>query len=136
MYDLGMKVFVVTDGAYSGYHIVGIFSSREKANEKCPAAASEIKYASIEEWELDTVDDEGFLQAVYGCDIDIDTGRVETYGIPEHEKACATEFHPKYWSETYENPYYKRIQARSVISYEHALKLATEGRQNYLRVHA
>ncbi len=131
-----MKVFVVTEGQYSGYHIVGVFSSREKAAERCPAAASEIGSASIEEWELDTVDDEGFLQAVYGCDIDIATGRIETYGIPEPQEPCDVQFHPKDWSEVYENEHYKRIQARSVISYEHAMKLATEGRQNFLRVHA
>ena len=49
-----MKVFVVTDGIYSDYHIVAVFSSREKA-EKFVARYTwkETENTCIEEYSLD-----------------------------------------------------------------------------------
>ncbi|MBR2248771.1 MAG: hypothetical protein IJ880_17455 [Bacilli bacterium] len=47
-----MTVYVVTDGEYSDYHIVGIFSDREKA-EICVAIKTED--GGVEEWDVDDI---------------------------------------------------------------------------------
>jgi hypothetical protein len=59
---MGRKVYIVTAGKYSDYHIAAVFSTREMA-EKCvevvnrenPYSTREDPYAKIEEWEVDEV---------------------------------------------------------------------------------
>lgn len=50
-----MKVYVVTAGEYSDYHIVKIFSSYKKAHDYCCVSNNESLNANIEEYELDNV---------------------------------------------------------------------------------
>ncbi len=130
------KIFIVTDGAYSGYHIVGVFSSREKAEEFAPAAVADIGYATIEEWELDVMPDEGYLQQIF-------TTRLDPGGNVIYESdplSPETEQRPRDWSESYvwkdSPPYSGQVRGRSVISQEHARKIAVDARQAFLREQA
>lgn len=121
------KVFVVTHGEYSDYCIVGVFSTKDKAAEACPAAAAEIGSARIEEWGLDTAD-EALLQQVFQAKITIDTGAI--ISETPYERA---ECRQRDWSTSFVHPEYNSITAYSVVSQEHALKVAIEARQAALR---
>lgn len=128
------KVFVVTNGQYSNYRIVGVFSSRDKASELCPAAAGEETSAVIEEWELDQLDEKGFLQAVYWTEIGAKTGTIDSESTGIYSPPA--EFKPHRWSEVrlYKlEGYPDKIYAHSVVSQEHARKLAIEAHQKYIR---
>lgn len=130
-----MKVFIVTAGAYSDYRIVGVFSSREKAAECCPAAAANIDTADIEEWDMDAIkqdDDEeqGLLQQVFFVRLDAD-GNITHYSDD-------VEVRPRDWSDGHTSPLDDKYApgvsvGYSVISKEHALKVAIEARQKLLR---
>lgn len=53
-----MKIYVVTFGEYSDYHIQGIYSNKEKAKEIMMLDADGYGYGNIEEWDLDNSDPE------------------------------------------------------------------------------
>lgn len=46
-----MKIFIVTDGTYSDYHIEAVFSTKEKASAYCALHG----YDYVEEYEVDEV---------------------------------------------------------------------------------
>ena len=48
-----MKVYVVTEGDYSDYHIVGVCTSKESAERIRQLASSDYHEAQIEEYEAD-----------------------------------------------------------------------------------
>lgn len=51
-----VTIYVVTDGMYSDYHIEGVFSTKEKAEDfiQSPYGSSHLaSNADIEEWEMD-----------------------------------------------------------------------------------
>ena len=51
-----MKVYIVTRGEYSDYHIVGVYSTKEKAQEICDAISTSGTYwdePQVEEYEMD-----------------------------------------------------------------------------------
>ena len=48
-----MKIYVVTDGDYSDYHIVALCSTQENAEEVVVSNKSRWNDPNIEEWELD-----------------------------------------------------------------------------------
>lgn len=125
------KIFIVTEGAYSDYHIVGVFSSREKAEECSPAAVAGIAHCWIEEWELDAMPDEGYMQQLFTTTLDV-------AGNIIYESGSNTELKPRDWSESYvwpkDSPLYAgQVRGDSVISQEHARKIAAEARQAFLR---
>jgi hypothetical protein len=49
---MGKKVYIVTSGDYSDYHIEGVFSSKELADEYINMVGDDCKYG---EWELDSL---------------------------------------------------------------------------------
>ena len=51
-----MKVYVITEGSYSDYHIVGVTLDRDKAERAAKLAVGACGYPDIEEWETDEVD--------------------------------------------------------------------------------
>lgn len=132
------KVFIVTTGEYSDYRIVGVFSSREKALEFCPAAASDAE-TKIEEYAMDIIDrdaadgEEGTLQTTYRVYLKLDSGDLD---IEDHRD----EIHPAGWCQASSTsvPQYGTanrvtVLGESTISRDHALKLAAEHRQLVLR---
>lgn len=48
------KVFIVTDGYYSDYKIIGVYSSKKSAQEVIDSF-SDLNESQIEEWGIDTV---------------------------------------------------------------------------------
>lgn len=47
-----MTLYVVTEGEYSDYHIVGIYSTKEQAEKIKKYRSGLYEYPDIEEWEL------------------------------------------------------------------------------------
>lgn len=57
------KVYVVTAGAYSDYHIIGVMADAAKAQEYCDRynAGGGYSDAGVEEFELDTITNRKYL---------------------------------------------------------------------------
>lgn len=121
-------VYIVTHGEYSDYGIDAVFSDREKADR----FAAELEKAvdgqrvQVAEW---TVDEkaEAFARPIYLCYIDRD-GNAEI-GAPRY----------MFVSERYTKMLAcdsGRCYGESAVSAEHAMKLAVEARQKWLREHS
>lgn len=50
-----MTLYVVTEGDYSAYHIIGIYSTKEKAEKVKSYHSTLYKCPDIEEWEMDDI---------------------------------------------------------------------------------
>ena len=50
-----MTVYVVTEGSYSAYHIIGIYSTKEKAEKVKLYHSTLYECPDIEEWEIDDI---------------------------------------------------------------------------------
>jgi hypothetical protein len=63
------KVYVITAGEYSAYHIVGVMTDKIKAQEYCDRYNTGHLYSSagIEEYELDEVYNRKYLYKTYIC---------------------------------------------------------------------
>ena len=76
-----MKVYVLTQGKYSDYHIVGIYSTKEKAQELRDAICASGGYwdePQIEEYELDVLNPSmGYMRVGYTPE----NNTVHTYGL-------------------------------------------------------
>ena len=129
-------VYVVTSGSYSDYGIRAIFSTQELAQAYIDKAnAAETYWASdttIEEWPLDG-EAEAKLFTRWKVGMLLDDGSVK-------EGPCESqEFgHPESKIEQYGNtsPCYANrpiVRVVSVKSAQHALKMAAEARQKWLR---
>ena len=145
-----MKVYLVTSGCYSDKNNHGIFSSREKAQayiDKCEAANNSDAdsddylwvqgagdFNDIQEWELDeSLKEQAWTKWDVG--LMIDDGSLESgahpssssqWGIPESGARVDEKI-----------PFWKgrsAVRAWSSVSAKHALKLAAEKRQEWLRV--
>ena len=120
-----MTVYIVTEGTYSDYHIEGAFSSRKRAEEYIKIHLSD-KYreeVSIDEYELDEELEKSY-RTIYRVRVIYHDGRVDR----EWEDQG-------YFKDNYSNKKLLGAVAlgESVISKEHALKLAIEARQEWLR---
>lgn len=132
------KVYVVTSGEYSDYRIVGIYSTEDKAQRVMDADRGDIDLYDeyrIEEWDIDEIDhSEYVLKTGYYARIktengDIyDSGQFERYVKPNARIGSSWDDIPD-WSYKYNHTQ----TAVSYISSEHAVKLAVEYRQTWLR---
>lgn len=130
------KIYLVTDGEYSDYSIYGAFSSREKAQQyidarNAPDTCWRLSGANIEEWEID----EGLserLHTRWRIGLALGNGEVveparsnESWGLPANgvEGISSVPCHQNRGI----------VRAESVESAEHAMKLAVEARQKWLR---
>lgn len=50
-----MKMYIVTKGSYSDYHIVGLFSDRKEADMYCTARGDDYNPSRVEEYEVDSI---------------------------------------------------------------------------------
>ena len=132
-----MRVYVVTTGSYSDYSIKGIFSTRKRAQryiDRCLENSDVVYYTEfndIEEWTLDEKEKEREYTE-YSAALFIDNGSPEyppsqrsTWGIPKSSVYVAEHV-----------PIYKGrgvVRAASHKSAAHAMKLAVEKRQEWLR---
>lgn len=121
------EVFIVTEGEYSDYGIVAVFLTREEAEDFLYSAHKRV--ANIETWKIGLPKDGSMYRTVYNVFLDLVTGDELT--AHRHE---SIELRPENWSYVWRNrsdkPY---VGARSLVSFDHALKLAAEGRQRVLR---
>jgi hypothetical protein len=128
-------VYVVTSGEYSDYRIEGTFSAREKAEAfltaAFPGARRDADDANIEEWTLD--EKEGVrLAPTHEVRIELASGQVTSYGgrmgrVGPGDRCRVDGPWPGYRDTTY-------LNVASPVSEEHAVKVAVEKRQEWLRL--
>lgn len=124
-------VFIVTTGDYSEYSIRAAFSTKELAEAYLEELLrAEHGYGSIEEWPLNSDLPERAV-FVWSVALNLETGewiRDGGDGGVELRRAgfrgCRS-FRANKWQ--------KAVMGQSVVSAEHARKLAVEGRQEWLR---
>ncbi len=133
-----MKVYVLTIGIYSDYRIIGVFTSREKAVEFCPALESGLDDGSkpgLEEYDTDpTKPQEKFWQETWRVYLNLSDGSLNMEAHEPEERGrdysyssvCPT-------VSSYKAQRDQLVLGESVVSRDHALKLAAECRQAYLR---
>ena len=133
-----MKVFIVTEGEYSDYHIVAVFTNEEEA-KNFVAALSPDDEPLYETWETGIPED-GLYQKTFTTDLKFSDGSL----VNRQEEA---QQHPRDWSEGFATYSYPKLpngqydhttvfdvcRGCSVISAEHADKVASEQRQAMLR---
>lgn len=128
-------VYITTAGDYSDYHIDRVFSTREKAQawrDKFKALPIDALYrddppGAIEEFIIDEAD-EFVLRLAWCADIKLRTGDITT------ARACeivAAGPHERGVCKIHDGAL--RAQAYSFESIDHAIKLAAESRQKWLR---
>jgi hypothetical protein len=127
------KVYIVNHGDYSDNHIVGVFSSEEKAE----AFRAKYEYDYLDEYKLDCM--EKFIPGdpVYSVHMSLDGSSSEAY-LKEPDDSIKTEFFDLINSEMYD--WYKRDNKRfkctvHAKSKEHAIKIANEKRAQYILEH-
>lgn len=115
------KVYVLTTGEYSEYGIEGVFSTRELAES---ARAVGIPDGDVEEYDLDEM--VAFeVGPMWTASIDKETGDVQI------RKDGAVRFrHPSAAAHGVGSTF---LIAESPVSREHAIKVAVEARQEWLR---
>jgi hypothetical protein len=127
------KVYVVTGGEYSSSFTWGVFSSRENAE----AFAKEVQEdGQIEEFELDEHVDAKYLPGVAAIQVRLDTGDARTPpDILDHFWRSRLVLFPPSGFVVYnwENQTPPFILCVSAVSMDHAVKMATEYRQAWLR---
>jgi hypothetical protein len=121
---MATTVYVVTQGEYSDYHIKGVFSTEEKAKE---FMANKKKGDTIDSWILDEREDYCDRQA-WLCVLR-ESGDVHWQGMDTEFASPSTRGYVE--KEEYDGQ--QIFRATSYESAQHALKLATECRQAWLR---
>lgn len=128
---VGDKVYAVSSGEYSDYHIDCVFRTKEEAEGWISKRWSPNDYA-IEEWEFDTYNPAqltGFT--IY---MDADTGDVKSGGEANHEGPST--LHVKYHTPSYQwedhSPYFRMVVRCLAHDKAHALKIASEYRRMVL----
>ena len=124
-----MKIFAVSSGVYSDYHINAVFSTRELAQAYIAKRGDGLWDPNIEEWKVDEEAD-FIARPLYWAAVYLKTGDL----VPEHCRTSTQWASPS--ARAYDEPrlvYTNRIVAGSFVSQEHALKLAAEKRQEILR---
>ena len=121
-----MKVWILDSGCYSDHHLVGVFSSEEKAME---AKARRKNLDDHDPWETEV---DGVLAHEHGPsfrhNIEKATGDTSYAGeCPPHSR------HPR---NAIVDQTDRHIFVESPISAEHAAKVAAEKRQEWLRKNA
>jgi hypothetical protein len=127
------NVWIVTEGDYSDYHICGVFSSEEKAREFINAPSHATEYG-IEQWDIDSLPQLQWRQCwrVY---ILMSDGSWYHPSQAEGSKMGHWEIgDPNERGYGNNGPVY--CSGHSYISWDHALKLAAEKRQEVLRLRA
>ena len=131
------NVYLVTEGAYSDYKILAVFSSSEKAAEYIrEAEKSDYGGVRVEVYELDNDNGERF-HLIYFVSINLATGDVvpnisfytyqgESWRLESQGYRGEADVQCHYGSQPH-------VQGESAVSREHALKLAAECRQKWLR---
>lgn len=124
-----VTVFIIGHGEYSNYQVDGVFSSKEKVNEFLarhvrPESALDESY-DVREVVLDE-ELEKFHLPFYQCNLRISDGAIE------YEQDRSPDWHRPDYSEAFKFSD-TAVIGYSVISADHARKVAAEFRQKLLR---
>jgi hypothetical protein len=126
-----VKVFVVTSGSYSDYSIQEIFSTKELADAYLKECDPSDGY-DIEEWEMDAA--AGHVKrTVYTYSLpggkawSYETVDSPTARVPKSERFAAN------WEPSLSQSVQWSAIGRSLVSHEHAKKLAEEAIQEAIR---
>lgn len=125
------KVYLLTDGCYSDFHVVGVFSTKARADEAMANLRARTDGRGggdedVEEYELDAL--VGFRRGpVYTATIEEESGEVHETGWGGQEGFR----HPE--AAAVSRPGGGRIYVTSPLSIDHATKVAIEKRQEWLR---
>ena len=134
----GCTIYVLTSGAYSDYSIKAVFSTKALAEQYIAKANDKYRdWNTVEEWVLDELVTKQNIKVwyikVWCVGIALDTGEV----LEQNEFIRLRQpFRGRVTQANIKVPFYgSRLMARveSGVSGEHALKLAYEARQKYLR---
>ena len=145
-----MTIYAVSSGTYSDYGIRALFSTKEKAEEYIAKHTDTINPKltdcydayDIEEWELDEEYTVPVFATEWTVDLDLETGNIVDRNStgPEGQR-IVRRYDLKSrgnWHAFPERTYGKFtdpgvVRGTSFVSFEHAHKIAVEGRQAYLR---
>lgn len=134
-----MLIFVVTTGEYSDYGIDSMFSSKELAEQYIQTQVDpeepRFREYRIEEYELDHMPEPRVYYTFWEARLDAQGNQVERHvGNPNLFYKGRTQ---KYSAQPIKRGYgwvtERSFYGQSTVSPEHALKLAIETRQAYLR---
>lgn len=129
-------MFIVTSGEYSDYHIDRAFSTEEKALEYVlsqtdteDSEKERLREYNIEEFEVDEQYDKLVYKTIYSVELMLQTGQ------QKNKWEYRTSGKEKYRGEftIFGSDNFGYVRGRSIVSAAHALKVAVEGRQYYLR---
>ena len=128
------EVWVVTDGFYSDYRIIAIFLTEAEAQD----FAGGMGGGDIEKFPIGAPGEDKFRRT-WKVHLDLETGDLckgPCWGLTAEREGF--EQHPVDWSATYVykpggSSYPAFVSGASVVSRDHALKIAAEARQAYLR---
>jgi len=129
--------YVVTSGEYSDYGICAIFSTREKAERYAKERGTD---NPIEEYLIDE-DDELISRAIFEVVMELTSGNVIDKGQSNrlanpNERNLETRLVDLRDFNYGATGGKITVQSASFVSPDHAVKLAAEFRQNYLREHS
>jgi hypothetical protein len=134
-----MVIYIVTSGAYSSYGINSVFSTREKAETYIKNMPHKDDTERIEEFTVDE-EDCAMVHVIYSATIRLKDGVITRKGSVEHYGSKAELEQPRSWSvphhpvpEHLQNIVESFVEVSSLVSQEHAVKLAVEHRQRWLR---
>jgi hypothetical protein len=122
------KVYVLTEGEFSDYRIVAVFSTREGAEKVL--AGYPYTCIEIDEWTLDAIAEHEWGMTWYAT-INLSEGEAHRYYERQgfrHPTAVTVDFY-----RPADDAPFSTIQVRSPVSAEHAMKVAAEKRQEWLR---
>lgn len=117
------KVFVVTEGSYSDYKIMGVFDSKEKAELFVSSF-----YGDIEEYEINPYDEQ-LSNGYKSYEVHMDrNGSTEEYGV-----GCGNgKPNDNYFADNYADNKIHMVANMWAKDEKHAIKIANERRAEYL----
>jgi hypothetical protein len=132
------KIWIVTDGDYSDYHIVGVFSTEERANEFV-----EVESGVVEEYMIDELCEAVYLKlnknySCYRVDMTLNEGDLLFTNIDPYSNVVGSDndltvfvFPPKHENKKFAG---KKIFSIRVMAKDekHAIKIANERRTEYI----
>ena len=124
-----MKIYVITKGKYSDYHIVGVAVDKEKANRIAEVNSETWEMATVNEYDTDSYDDAIKNGVMYHV-VKHETGKMDAWLMDrwqcedlEDEIGKVSRDRCTSWSGRSYNDLNTYIRAKNV---DHAIKIASE----------
>lgn len=132
-----MIIFIVTSGSYSDYHIDKVCSTEDKAKDyilsqtdQDDSTEERVKEYNVEVFEVDEKYVTLKYVTIYSVELFLSTGNLDNKW--SYRTSTSLKFRGE-WSIFNNCSDYGKVRGDSLVSMEHALKVAAEGRQYWLR---